>query len=131
MINSLALLVLFLLTSCLNEMGEKGPQLTTPVEGLHANSNFDWKTSREVEVTVTGLSIDLGVKRRLSLLSEDGTVFYSGTHSMSEDFVMEFELPNHVHQITMRYGNVDLKEEIAGSKVSFGFSVDNDNGDLE
>jgi hypothetical protein len=123
--------VLLLLTSCLNEIGEKGPQLATPVEGLQASSNFDWKTSREVEVTVTGLSIDLGVKRRLSLLSEDGTVFYSGTHSMSEDFVMGFELPNHVHQITMRYGNVDLKEEIAGSKVSFGFSVSNDNSDIE
>lgn len=126
-----ALFILIFFTSCLPEVDEGIEQPFMPVQGLQAANNFDWKTSREIEITIRGLSINLGVTRRLTLLFDDGTLFYSGNQSMSEDFIMGFELPNHVKKIRMRYGDLDQLEEVIGSKVSFDFLGDADESDIE
>jgi hypothetical protein len=120
-------------TSCMPDPLEEAPKdnLDTPLAGLTASSSFTWSTFRQVEVSVKGLPLPAAVERRMTLSTMDGDVFFAGLQSMSEDFNMQFTLPNHVTGIKMTFGDIEKEGEIQSSKVVFQYFTALDNTDLD
>ncbi len=127
-----SVLVISLLSSCLVEpLENQGGDNIGSITELKAGSSFDWKTTNSVEVTVMGLPVEVGVKRRLTLMAEEGSAFYAGSMAMNDDFKMEFELPNHTQGIIMEYGEIRKTGEISGGKVNFDFIVSMGTEDID
>ncbi|SHM39275.1 hypothetical protein SAMN04488057_101303 [Cyclobacterium lianum] len=101
------------------------------IESLQASEFFDWKTTEQVRVLVSGLSADVAISRTLILQTENGREFYAGLQHMGSDFEMVFDLPAHVREVTMLYGNIEKKAEIADNQVSFDFIVDMGDEDIQ
>ncbi|WP_209332126.1 hypothetical protein [Lunatimonas salinarum] len=120
-------------TSCMPDPIEEGPSdiVETPLSGLVASEAFEWSTFKEVEVSVTGLPLPALVERRLTLMTGDGDVFFSGLQSMSEDFKMVFSLPNHISTLKMTYGEIEKEVTIESAKVVLDYLVALDNADLD
>ncbi|MEX2511897.1 MAG: hypothetical protein WD398_03235 [Cyclobacteriaceae bacterium] len=121
-------LSLSLFSSCVDEPLE-GPVNNNDrdIKELTASTGFEWKTSRSVEVNLKALPIEVGIDRRLTFADENGSLFYSGKQSMDENFKMEFDLPDHIKQVSMLYGDILKTAEIIDGKVFFDFlNVDNE-----
>lgn len=120
-------------TSCMPDPLEEGPRDTVdaPLAGLTASPTFEWSTFQVVEVTVKGLPLPSVVERRLTLMTADGDVFYSGLQAMSEDFKMPFSLANHITSLKMTYGDIEKEVSIQSGKVVLDYLVALDNADLD
>ena len=127
----LGLLLLGVLPSCLPEAVEDQPTIDTEVVDLAASPSFNWATSRSVEVTIEGLSLPVSIRRRLTLMTGDGNIFYANAHSMTEDLTLTFSLPNHVEEVKMVYGTLEKLQEINNQKVIFNYLVQMDNSDVD
>lgn len=57
----------------------------------------------------------------LTLSTEEGADFYTGSHLMNEDFSLSIDLPNHIKSVSMKYGDIEKIQEIEGSKVTFNY----------
>ena len=133
--NGLSFLVLIipvitLFSSCVKEQIEETTQQLAPagetIDDLVVSTFFDWETTEELTVSIDGLPLDVGVSKRLTLLTGEGTEIYGGTHAMHEDFVMSFDLATGVDEIVMKYGEVEKTAEINNHVATFNFEVERD-----
>jgi type IV secretory pathway VirD2 relaxase len=88
---------------------------------LKAEPVFDWSTTRKVVIEITPLELPVEISRKLSLSTEDGSVFYAGTQKMNESFELSIELPNHNQAVTMKYGAIEKTQPLTGSKLLFDY----------
>jgi len=112
-------------TSCVEQPLEDDNRLVGPsaesIENLKISEFFEWKTTSEITVNIEGLPMDVGVNRKLALITESGEEIFAGSHKMDEDFEMAFDLPQDINTITMKYGQIEKTAEIIGKEVSFDF----------
>ena len=73
---------------------------------LQVSDNFDWNTSREVELTVNGLPTQLEINKLISVEDGSGNVLYTQVWKMSDTGKMRFSIPAHLSQINVRYGKI-------------------------
>ncbi len=99
---------------------------SSPVEqfsDLQVSDNFDWNTSREVELTIKGLPTQLEINKLISIEDVDGTVFYTQVWKMSDTGKIQFDIPAHYSQINVRYGRIIKSLRIsAGGLAEFSFA---------
>ena len=114
-----------LFTSCVEQPLEDDTRLVGPteetIEDLKVSEFFEWKTTREITVNIEGLPVDVGVNRKLALLTASGDEIFAGSHQMHEDFEMTFDLSQEITALTMSYGAIEKTAEITGNSVSFDF----------
>ncbi len=112
-------------TSCVEQPLEDDNRLIGPnveaIGDLKVSEFFEWKTTTEITVNIEGLPMDVGVNRKLALLTASGDEIFAGSHKMHEDFEMSFDLPQDIKSITMKYGKIEKTAEIIGKGVSFDF----------
>jgi|GEM_PF-2003399 len=115
-------------TSCVEQPLEDDNRLVGPstesIEDLKVSEFFDWKTTNEITVSIEGLSMNVGVDQRLSLLTSEGTEIFAGSHKMHENFQMTFDLPSDVDVIVMKYGAAEKSSEINNKVASFNFELE-------
>ncbi|EPR67213.1 hypothetical protein ADICYQ_3768 [Cyclobacterium qasimii M12-11B] len=115
-------------SSCVEEQLEDNTKLITndleTINDLVVSEFFDWKTTNEITVNIEGLSIDVGVDQKLSLLTGEGTEFFGGSHKMHEDFEMTFDLPTGIDVIVMKYGATEKSAEVTNQVASFSFETE-------
>lgn len=88
---------------------------------LVADPAFNWATSTKVEIEIMALELPVDITRKLSLRTDDGSVFYAGSQKMSENFTLSVELPNHSKSVTMSYGDIEKTLEVTGSTLRFDY----------
>jgi len=126
------LLLLLILPGCLPESIEDQPTVVGDgVSGLVASPEFEWATTKSVEVNVNGLALPVEISRRLTLKTGNGDVFYANSHAITENLTLQFFLPNHISQIKMVYGSLEKTQEILNQKVVFDYVVEINNSDVE
>lgn len=117
-----------LFSSCVEEQLEDNNKLIAPevetIDDLIVSEFFDWKTTNEITVSIEGLSMNVGVDQRLSLLTSEGTEIFGGSHKMHENFQMTFDLPSDVDVIVMKYGAAEKSSEINNKVASFNFELE-------
>ena len=122
---SLLIPVMVFFSSCVEQPLEDDIRIAGPaedtIEDLKVSEFFEWKTTQEITVNIEGLPVDVGVNRKLGLLTASGEEIFAGSHKMHEDFEMTFDLSQNINTITMQYGSIEKSAEIMGSGVSFDF----------
>lgn len=113
--------VLLLITICSCNVRDEDVVDRDPEDGLQASSLFDWSTTQMVQIDITGLELPVEISRKLSLSTEDGNVFYAGTHKMNDSFHLQVELPNHIQSVTMKYGAIEKSQNLTSSKLLFNY----------
>jgi hypothetical protein len=90
---------------------------------LKVSPDFDWSTSKLVEITITGLpalSDIAAVKSTLSIKGQD-KLFYSGFHSINENMTFNMAVPSTETKIQLKFGSIEQEATIENNKVSFSF----------
>ena len=105
--------------SC-NERDFENPNGDTSGE-LIADPAFDWATTTKVEIEITALALPVDISRKMTLSTDDGSVFYAGLQKMNENFALSVELPNHSKSVTMTYGDIEKTLELTGSALRFDY----------
>ncbi|WP_339678364.1 hypothetical protein [Cyclobacterium marinum] len=120
--------VITLFSSCVKDQIDESTQQLTPsgetIDDLVVSAFFDWETTEELTVSIEGLPVDVGVSKKLTLLTGEGTEIYGGTHAMHEDFEMTFDLVSGVDEIVMKYGEAVKTAEVNNHTASFNFEVE-------
>lgn len=88
---------------------------------LKADPVFDWSTTQRVTIEVTGLELPVEISRKLILSTDEGDVFYAGTQKMNDNFQLSVELPNHIQEVTLKYGAIEKTGAVDGSMLSFDY----------
>ncbi len=123
------IVMLFAITSCTEGDVGSGNDTRNSGTDLQAISTFDWSTTQKVTIEIEKLEVPALISRKLTLSTEEGADFYTGSHLMNEDFSLSIELPNHVKSVSMKYGDIEKIQEIEGLKVRFNYlTPTTDNG---
>lgn len=126
--------VITIFSSCVNEQIEESTQQVTPtgetIDDLVVSAFFDWKTTEEITVSIEGLPVDVGVSKKLTLLTGEGTEIYGGTHAMHDDFEMAFDLATGVEVIVMKYGEAEKTAEVNNRIATFNFESEREEDPL-
>jgi hypothetical protein len=106
-----ALSLVLTLASCSKEEDIMDSEFNTASQveqfsDLQVSDNFDWNTSREVELTVNGLPTQLEINKLISVEDGSGNVLYTQVWKMSDTGKMRFSIPAHLSQINVRYGKI-------------------------
>ena len=115
------IVMLLAITSCTEGDVGSGSETRNSGADLQATSTFDWSTTQKVTIKIEKLEVPVLITRRLTLSTEDGADFYTGSHVMNEDFSLNIDLPNHVKSVSMKYVDIEKIQEIEGSEVTFNF----------
>lgn len=116
-----AIVMLLAISSCTEGDVSSGNETRNLGAELQATSTFDWSTTQTVRINIEKLEVPVLITKRLTLSTEEGSDFYTGSHLMNEDFFLSIDLPNHVKSVTMKYGEIEKIQEIEGSEVTFNF----------
>jgi len=93
------------------------------MSALKVSPDFDWSTSKTVEITITGLPTLENVEAVKSTLSIKGQdkLFYSGFHAINENLTLVLVVPSNETNIQLKFGSIEKEATIENNKVSFTF----------
>lgn len=101
------------------------------MSALRVSPDFDWTTSKAVEITITGLPTLENVESVKSTLTIKGQdkLFYSGFHAMSENLTLKCVVPSTETTILLKFGSIEQEATIENNKVSFSYipTITNEN----
>ena len=88
---------------------------------LKVSPDFDWTTSKTVEITITGLPALTDVEAIKSTLSIKGQdkLFYTGFHAINENLTLVLVVPSDETSIQLKFGSIEKDASIENNKVSF------------
>jgi hypothetical protein len=115
------IVMLFAFTSCTEGNVGSGNETRNSGSDLQAVTTFDWSTTQQVTIEIEKLEVPVLISRKLTLSTEEGADFYTGSQLMNENFSLSIELPNHVKSVSMKYGDIEKIQEIQDSKVRFNY----------
>jgi hypothetical protein len=90
---------------------------------LRVASDFEWTTSKTIDITITGLpalSYMNAVKNTLYIKSED-KIYYTGSHTINENLRLSITIPSTETKIQLKFGSIEKETAIENNKVTFSF----------
>lgn len=116
-----------LLSSCKKDLIEKAnlnsnQKETTEFKKLNVKDNFNWSTSKMIDLKVSGLSTITKINKTLKVSSEDGkVVYFSINHQMDQNLTTKFILPKNVKNVSISYGELKKVVSSTNSEINFDF----------
>ncbi|OYU95002.1 MAG: hypothetical protein CFE21_11880 [Bacteroidetes bacterium B1(2017)] len=120
-------LLVFGLTSCKKDILEKATPTSNivPVSNfkeIKASENFDWKTSKEINLKIFGFKTASPISRTLIVSSiDDKIVFYQGLQVMEQDGLIKLTIPSHIKDIKVTYGSIQKTLSVSQSELQFDY----------
>jgi|GEM_PF-3523953 len=116
-----AFVILVLLASCTPEIPvptqkEKSTDLLVP-------SDFNWKTTQVIKVTVAGLSLPADFFSTLRIIDPEGNVLYTCNYNLRENLNFNLTVPGSVKELQLTYGKRTLKASIVNGSAGFSFML--------
>ncbi len=99
-------------------------QKATNIGELNPAPTFNWQTHKDVTFNVTGLPINIDVKRKLIVKDDKGTLYYNVFHNMKDNLSTTITLPIHIESVIVEYGTISKIVEVAGNTIKFDFTQD-------
>ena len=91
------------------------------LEDVKVPENFNWSTSKTVEVSITGLSTVVPIKNTLTITLPDGSKLYNVYHDMSINLKLNLIVPSTINQLKLKFGSFDETLNIIDNKAEFSF----------
>lgn len=98
-----------------------GPNPENPLE-LVVSNEFDWKTTRDITLEVTGLSVPVNVRNTLQVKSvNEEKVYLKKQLFMNQDYTLLFTVPTYATEVLITYGSIRDTVELSTDVVSFNY----------
>ena len=93
------------------------------MKSLKVSPDFDWTTSKTIEITITGLPAltDVAAVKSTLSIKGDNEILYSGFHAINENLKFTLVVPSNETNIQLKFGSIVKDAIIANNKVSFTF----------
>ncbi len=126
-ISIIAVIAIFALTSCKKTLMDKvtppsDPNKVSQFNQIKASSNFDWKTTKTIQLNVQGFATPAPINKTLWVTSTDGkTVYYNALHLMDQNLTAQLTIPSNISEIMVSYGTINKKYSTQLSTIIFDF----------
>ena len=97
------------------------PTNVTKLADAKVPDNFNWSTSKNVEISITGLPTVVPVKNTLTITLPDGSKLYNVYHDMSANLKLKLVVPSTVTQLKLVFGAYNEILNIVNNKADFSF----------
>lgn len=93
---------------------------------LIVNSNFNWKTSKEITLNVIGLkSVNSQIQNTLYVKSSIGdTTYYNDILVMNTDYIIKFTVPTTETKIVLVYGSKTKTIDLLSNEITFDYIIE-------
>lgn len=119
--------IVFIMTSCSKapNVGETPntivstiPTTTTTVtmENLEVSSNFNWKTYKDISLTLTGSNNSI-----VEVVSPNGTVYQKAYLSKDKSFNLKLAVPTYETELKLKFDGQEKSVNIASGNVVYTF----------
>jgi hypothetical protein len=103
-------------TSCQKDFDEQPIQAPTTMDDLQVPSNFDWKTTKDINFNLKG-----DYNSIVEVLASNGKVYHKAFLTQNHTYGVKLTLPSYEKQITLRYKGQEVPIELDGSTVNHTF----------
>jgi len=108
-----------LLFSCKKD--KINPDVPKSTTDLIVNSEFDWRTSKNIELSIIGEK-DVNVLNTIYIKSVNGdTTYYKNIIEMDTDYVITFVVPTIETKIIIRYGTIEKTLDLTSNTLTFNY----------
>jgi hypothetical protein len=92
------------------------------VDELKVDPNFDWKTTKEITLSVIGLKeVNPAISNTLYVKSSKGDVYYKDLLKMNSDYTIKFTVPSTETSVTIVYGSIFKPIALASGTIMFNY----------
>jgi len=82
------------------------PVVENPLE-LTVSNNFDWKTTRDITLEVTGITVPVSIRNTLWVKSTDEEkVYLKNPLFMDQNYTLKFTIPAYETEVMITYGSI-------------------------
>ncbi len=114
--------ILSLLGSCTKfEVPEKKIGSTQNFKELKVEESFEWKTTKNIQLKVSGIETIIPVRDNFSIKNIDGNLILEESRLMSESFIINLEIPITEKKIIVEFGSLIKEIEINSAELSFEY----------
>ncbi len=100
---------------------DPNPVPENPLE-LTVSNSFDWKTTREIGLEVTGITIPANIKNTLQVKSTDEVkVFLKNQIFMNQDYSLKFTIPAYETEVLITYGSIRQTLDVTTDVIYFSY----------
>lgn len=108
---------LIVLSSCNKETEYINGDVNTSVNEMVVPANFDWKTTREVSLTLTGYT-----RGMMQVTSTTGVVYQTAQVLKYQPYAMKITVPAYEKSVLVTFGGESVKVNIESGKASHRFT---------
>ena len=111
------------LGSCTKDLVEVQPNPNVQeFSDIRTSSTFNWNTTQDVTLLVTGMATPNKVSKTLKVMSVDSTVvFFSKLQPITDNLVVTFPLPTTVTRVKVVYGVISKDTTIVNKIIRFNY----------
>jgi len=114
--------ILSLLGSCTKfEVPEKKIGTTQNFKELKVEESFEWKTTKNIQLKISGIETIIPVRDNFSIKNIDGNLIQEESRLMSESFIINLEIPITEKKIIVEFGSLIKEIEINSAELSFEY----------
>jgi len=122
---SLLLFAMVLLTTagCKKELSNPGSDqvIDNPLE-LEVSNTFDWKTTRDLTLEVTGADLPVHIRNTLQVKSTDEEkVYLKNQLFMDQDYTLHITIPSYENELLTTYGSIRRIVDATPETIYFSF----------
>lgn len=112
---AIILLVMLFITSCKKEVNQVMPE-NPKMENLQISQDFDWKTTKDFQLTITGNADGL-----VEVTNADGISYQKVFLSASEPYTFKLTVPSYENSVRLKFMGQDIKLELSANELSYQF----------
>ncbi|MEI8006271.1 MAG: hypothetical protein WCI48_08690 [Bacteroidota bacterium] len=117
-----AVMMIIISASSCQKASLNAPDQTVNTQSLKVSPSFDWKTSREIMMSITGMKeISPDVSNTLYIKSSKGDVIFKDYFQMNSDYTFKFVVPSTETSVTLVYGKKTYTAALTSSVLSFNY----------
>ena len=97
------------------------PGADNPLE-LEVSNTFDWKTTRNITLEVTGLTIPVNIRNTLQVKSiNEERVYLKNQLFMNRDYTLKFTIPAYDTAVLITFGSIRTTVNVTPDVIYFSF----------
>ena len=109
--------LLLITTACRkNETGNVDPLTPETMDDLNVGSGFDWKTTQDLQITLTGSSNNI-----VKVTSTNGDILQKAFIKANLEYTMKLTIPSYLTSIRLLYLDQDVTLEVGNGIISYTF----------
>lgn len=109
--------LLLVTTACKkDDTTNTNPIVPATMDDLNVSSDFDWKITQDIQITITG-----NTNNMVKVTSLDGDIFQKAFIKANEPYIMELSIPSHLTSVKLQYMDQDVTLEIGNGVFSYKF----------